>query len=305
MADYAASHKLTALPGFLSGVAFATESVFGVPLPRGRRFERFYAGLQNYYADNSVSTPKAALTMLDLRAFARHLDASSFDDARDWCACLLAFFGLLRINEYMSSGLRVGDVIITSAGVDVTVLFSKTQSTSRTISLASRTDELCPASALAAYLRFFPYYRIPQRPTDPLFVTLHHTGPTPMTDAEFVDRLRSLIRIALPGRDPQRYAGHSFRRGGATALKKAGASDACIQRHGRWRSEAYRSYYDADDPDLRLLATAALRNHPSATASLPSSWPPPFPARHSDWSSGSPVVGLTSSRTSIGTPSRR
>ena len=40
------------------------------------------------------------------------------------------------------------------------------------------------------------------------------------------------------------YAAHSFRRGGANALKEQGATPMEIQEHGRWTSECYRRYKD-------------------------------------------------------------
>ena len=68
--------------------------------------------------------------------------------------------------------------------------------------------------------------------------------------------------VAQPDCPSQRYAGHSFRRGGATALKLAGVADSDIQRHGRWKSNAYKLYFDADSPAFRLIATRALRPTP-------------------------------------------
>ena len=79
------------------------------------------------------------------------------------------------------------------------------------------------------------------------------------TDAEFITRLRELIVTAFPDRDPSRYASHSFRRGGASALQLAGVPAAVIQKHGRRTSDAFRAYMDAaSNPALRLIATRAL-----------------------------------------------
>ena len=218
-------------------------------------------GIQNYYG-NVVSTSKAALMLEDLRAFARHLDCRYFEHARDWCACLLAFFGLLRVGEYMGGGLRRGDVKIAADCVSITIMRSKTSNVPVVVSVAARSDSLCPARALLDYLAFFPLLHLPQDDGCPLFLSrLRNNQPViePMTEADFIASLRLLVRVALPGRDERRYAGHSLRRGGATALVLAGVPAAHIQQHGRWRSDAYKRYIEyALSPAVRLLATRAL-----------------------------------------------
>jgi hypothetical protein len=86
-----------------------------------------------------------------------------------------------------------------------------------------------------------------------------------MSDMEFITIVRRLMQRASPGCDPTQYAGHSFRRGGTSALKLAGVADSIIQLHGRWRSDAYRAYIDVDhNIALRLLATQALPSVSSA-----------------------------------------
>jgi hypothetical protein len=82
-------------------------------------------------------------------------------------------------------------------------------------------------------------------PDSPMFISRLRDGRPviePMTDADLIANVRRLIRAALPGREPRQYAGHSFRRGGATALALVGVLVARIQRHGRWTSEAYKAY---------------------------------------------------------------
>ena len=58
----------------------------------------------------NIAVPKVALTMADLTAFYPYFDRSTFEGARDWCACVLAFFGLLRVGEYTDGRLRMQDV---------------------------------------------------------------------------------------------------------------------------------------------------------------------------------------------------
>jgi hypothetical protein len=261
MAVYANSHKITSLPTSLSALNRYHHQLFHVDISRTVLYQQTRAGIENYYVNTAASAAKTALTLDDLCEFAHLLDTRYFEHARDWCACLLAFFGLLRINEYMNSGMRCGHIRLTSYGLDVTVVRSKTSNIPVVISLASRNDQLCPARAYSHYLGFFPVLSLPCRPDDPLFVSRLRAQAvtTATTDAEFIARVRELITAAFPDRDASRYAGHSFRRGGASALQLAGVPAAVIQKHGRWTSDAFRVYLDAaSNPALRLVATRAL-----------------------------------------------
>jgi hypothetical protein len=248
------------VPGFVAAIANRAHTLGHGELPRRELFRRVMQGIENFHA-NQVATPKTAITMADLLAFHRLLDHSSFEGARNWCACTLAFFGLLRINEYANGHLRHRHVQHTAAGVMITIAYSKTSLPPARVDIASRLDVLCPSRALSAYLAFFQAYPgLPHRPDDPLFITRRSSaGFHAMTDNEFKAIVRSLMERAAPGRDPRQYAGHSFRRGGTSALKLAGVADSIIQLHGRWKSDAYRAYIDVDhNIALRLLATQAL-----------------------------------------------
>ena len=139
--------------------------------------------------------------------------------------------------------------------------FSKTSLQPARIDLASRNDELCPARALSAYLAFFTRHpALPRRPGDSLFVSRRTlTEYQDMSDTEFIAIVRDLLQRAYPHFDATQYAGHSFRRGGTSALKQWGVSDSTIQLHGRWRSDVYRRYIDVDhNLAVRLQATLSL-----------------------------------------------
>ncbi len=66
------------------------------------------------------------------------------------------------------------------------------------------------------------------------------------------------LRMSSLGRDPAHYAGHSFRRGGCTALFMAGVPETIVQAHGRWKSLAYRRYIQYDGKRA-FLPTLVLR----------------------------------------------
>ena len=112
-------------------------------------------GLEHYYGNTAASAAKT-LTLNDLCEFARHLDIRYFEHARDWCACLLAFFGLLRVNEYMNAGLRQRHIQLTSYGVDITVVRSKTSNIPVVVFADLAQRPAVPSSRTPSLLRLLP-----------------------------------------------------------------------------------------------------------------------------------------------------
>ena len=261
---YASSHKFTTVPLFLSALTQYGIRRWGADyrLPRGTTFQAAFTGMRHYYGPAALSVPKAALTMEDLHAFHQLLDRRYYEHARDWCAYLFAFFALLRINEYMGGRLRHRHVRVYDGGLDITVMFSKTDQSPATVSLAARADELCPARAYRQLLSTLIFHGFPRDPDTPVFLSRLDTGALrrePTSDEELVRSLRAVIAVARPDSDPMRYAGHSFRRGGTSAMLLAGVHPSVIQRHGRWRSDSWRRYIDEfENPAIRLLATSSL-----------------------------------------------
>jgi hypothetical protein len=168
---------------------------------------------------------------------------------------LFAFYGLLRVREYTCGALCVMDVHPHRWGVSLTIPFSKTSLIPITVDIIRRDDQLCPLVALRNYRALVPVSL--QAPHHPFFLESLHSS-SPLLDTQFIRRVRSLVQTALH-RDPSSYAGHSFRRGGTTALLLAGVPEATIASHGRWKSLAYRGYLDVQHSRrLRLAATAQL-----------------------------------------------
>lgn len=269
--------KLTTLPGFVSAIADATRQRWGQELPRGRQYQSVMAGLRKQYG-NQTATPKVALTMCDLAAIYRSLDtAAHFEHARDWCACLIAFFGLLRIGEYMDARLRHRHVLVATDSLSITVLYSKTSLAPQVVTVSARTDALCPVRAFLAYRAFLARESLPVAADDAVLVVRYAGSRAgPMTQQQFILQLKAYLSAAFPHRDMSGYAGHSFRRGGATALLLAGVPADVVQAHGRWSSEAFRLYLDTvHGHHVRLAATqslpGALRGRAADAASHPPS----------------------------------
>jgi hypothetical protein len=262
---YAQTHKPTTLAQFVSAIANWSQHEWQQPLPRGRRYDAVRASLLNLHGADNVNVPKVAITMDDLLAIRQQLDTRYFEHARDWCACLIAFFGLLRISEYMDAGLRVQHVRPQAASLEITVLYSKTCRSPAQVSISARADQLCPLRAFLHYRDFLARLGLVAGPNSALFVFRFDTQQhSPMTGQQFIQLVRCHLAAAFPDRDVSGYAGHSFRRGGASALILAGVHADLVKSHGRWSSDTYLRYFDAaHSPAMRLAATHALASAPA------------------------------------------
>jgi hypothetical protein len=261
------------VPLFLSAIQHFARQEWGVEfvLTKSRQLHETMVALKRKHASSAASIAKTPLTLADLVAFYSALDRRYFEHARTWCAALLAFFGLLRIGEYCDGALLIGDVSSQPYGLDIVIRRSKTSSQPARISIAARPDALCPVAALRHYASFFPLLHIPSSPRDPLFVVRIHAGAKLelMKPQHFIEDIRALIRCLFPSRDVSGYAGHSFRRGGTTAMLQAGVSQVIVQRHGRWVSDAFKRYLDSiSSPATRVMPTQALI-HIAAPPRLP------------------------------------
>jgi hypothetical protein len=77
-----------------------------------------------------------------------------------------------------------------------------------------------------------------------------HWGP--LTYTTFLALTKATIRKA--GVDPDKYAGHSYRRGGATWAMAIGIPIPAIKAIGDWRSEAYLLYCEITAQTRRAAA---------------------------------------------------
>jgi hypothetical protein len=242
---YAKNHKITTLPQFISAIAnWHQEHELG-ELPRSRLFKRVQRGLLNVFGLTEENKPKAALTVEDLTVFYTKMLKSgeifTFEGRRDWLCYIMAFFGLLRIHEYIGEKLKFEYVKVREWGLQIVVPFSKTNLRPVKVRLVKRNDFLCPVKAYKNYIALVPI----QLQHDKLpFVLADNSRSVPLSDKDYIRSLRSKVQKWLH-KDPQHYAGHSFRRGGTTAMFIAGVPETVVAAHGRWKSLAYRKYFDA------------------------------------------------------------
>ena len=92
-------------------------------------------------------------------------------------------------------------------------------------------DDLCPVSALLAYLV------VRGVTPGPLF---RFQDGRFLTKQLFIERVR--IGLDTLGLSSSDYAGHRFRIGAATTAAERGVEDSLIKMLGRWESSAYQIY---------------------------------------------------------------
>ena len=184
---------------------------------------------------------------------------------------LIAFYYLLRIGEYTRKTRRAnsrtiqfclcdiafkrGDHIIPHTAPDSEIL-SATAATLRLSnqkngirgslihrSTSNTTDIYCPVRALAR--RFMHLRQHNAITTDLLSAHWDHIGQAHVTDEDMRRAIRAAVLklgLSTHGITPDRVGTHSFRAGGAMALKFAGADRDDIKKLGRWSSDTFLLY---------------------------------------------------------------
>jgi hypothetical protein len=117
----------------------------------------------------------------------------------------------------------------------------------RQLILRDTPGTLSVLSTLHTWLQFRAAAAKPDWPTA-LFIK---TDGTPHATQHFRGAMKFLVRSAGL---PEGVAGHSFRRGGTSALANSGFSDAILQRHGNWKSNVFKQYVDVSDDVANQIA---------------------------------------------------
>jgi site-specific recombinase XerD len=174
---------------------------------------------------------------------------------RDRAILLVGFSSALRRSSIVA--LNIDDLEFKSEGVILTVVKEKQDQEARGRYIAipyGKHETTCAVAALRAWLRVRP-----ETPNREVFVDLssgrHHGGLTPQHVTKVVKR-----GIALLGRDPRGYSGHSLRSGFITAAGEEGVSDLLIaEQSGHRNMNVLRMY---------LRRTNAFRANPCAALDL-------------------------------------
>ena len=153
---------------------------------------------------------------------------------------LLSFHAFLRIGEITvhsqarhASVIQVSDVTISNSSLILVMCHFKHNTSGRPVTLSiSRThDKYCPVLALSRFLT------VRGTVQGPLYA---FANATPVSRNFFCNHLTKTLKYA--GLDPDKYKGHSFRIGAATAAADSRLSETQIQTMGRWKSSAFKRY---------------------------------------------------------------
>jgi hypothetical protein len=155
-----------------------------------------------------------------------------------WCVMVLAVFGLLRLGELTvktysdTTYPRQRDFSMREMRLVLHLPQSKTDPfrLGVDVQFAASGAEICPLEVIIPLMSDWR----------------NHDGPAfqdrgrPIHRDQVISFLRSLL--SAEGIDPNQYAGHSFRKGGAQSLYDAGVPMADIKALGRWRSWCFALY---------------------------------------------------------------
>ena len=158
--------------------------------------------------------------------------------------CVVCFFGFFRLGELIAPSLAdsnntllFSDLSIDSLSspsiIEIHLRHSKTDHFGSGVSvfIGDSFDDLCPISALLAYLA------VRGGAPGPLFC---HSDGRALTKVQVVSKVRQALDTL--GLNSQQYAGHSFRIGVATTAAQCGLEDSLIKALGRWESHTFQLY---------------------------------------------------------------
>ena len=177
-----------------------------------------------------------------------------------WTTCLLAYFGLLRKSNLLTTSAMqfnpskhpcCGDITKASGSLAFNIKASKTIQFGKRIHLLplpyTQGHPLCPETAITALLCHQPRQLAASYP----LLTL--PACQLLTQPAFLSRLQTLLQACgLPASD---YSGHGFCRGAASAMFQAGLPGDVMQIMWDWKSDAYKLCLDIDiDSKFKLIS---------------------------------------------------
>ena len=239
------------------------EAGYPNPLQQSWVLASLFKGIKRSLGNQEI--PKLPITIDILQRLFYIIDFNSSVETCFWCACTIAFFSFLRKSNLFvdSSGntkfLTRGNVMFSTQGVVISIQSSKTiQYGERQVQipLARIHDSpLCPAQAA---LVLFKSTR--GLASDYFFRYVANSRVCALTYSKFLNLLKT--KLSLLGYDASKYAGHSFRRGGATLALSCNIPAELVKIHGDWASTAYLRYFDPCVSTKFVLAQALANNVP-------------------------------------------
>ena len=177
------------------------------------------------------------LTVEDLAKMRERTDPKNIIHLRNFALVAIMFAAFLRRSEVVR--LRLEDLQFEDDGVLVHIRESKTDQHGKgaTVGVArGQSKTTCPVRALEQYIGNANIV------TGWVFRMCSATSVTKLPMS--ANRVNEIIKdmAAAIGRDSTSYSSHSARRGGASTAAIQGMPLSEIQDHGRWKSEAVKSY---------------------------------------------------------------
>jgi integrase len=190
------------------------------------------------------------ITVSHLKEMYNYVDINKEEDLAVWCSILVGFFGLLRKKNLVPEDLQdldptkiltVGNFVIDKEKgiVLVYIPFSKTNQFGQRNLVIPLVRNSCKALDPLFHLDLL-FSRTKADPNLPAFSFRSRNQLRFVTYRSFTAKLKSLLSKA--GFSPEKFSGHSLRRGGATFLHSCGASILQIQACGDWQSSVWTRY---------------------------------------------------------------
>lgn len=227
------------------------EAGFGNPLADNWYVSSILKGVKRVKGDSVKQ--KLPMTLELLSRIFLFLNLSSPCDRVFWAVCVVGFFSFFRKSNLLipspelfdpTRHLCATDVQFTAEGAVLSVRWSKViQFQQRLLRIPLPkipNSHFCPSSALLCIHLDIPHQSAPC----PLFSyrTSDHSV-VPLTIASFTRKLQScMIALGIP---PDRYSGHSLRRGGATFGLQCGLPVDLIKIQGDWKSNCVERYLES------------------------------------------------------------
>ena len=185
-----------------------------------------------------------------LKRMYKFINIDDNEDLAIWTSILVGFFGLLRKKNLVPEDLKDLDTfkILTvrkicldvPRGVAlVLVNFAKNNQFGQKQLIVPLIKNDCQALDPVYHLNLL-FSRTDAPPDSPAFSFRKKGRLSSVSYRSFTARLKSLLSSA--GLSPEKYSGHSLRRGGATFLHACGASHLQIQACGDWASAVFTRY---------------------------------------------------------------
>ena len=197
------------------------------------------------------------------------IDVSNPQDLALWCCLLVGFFGLLRKKSICpedpsdidpSKILTVRKVVVDESKriALLYINFAKTMQYGQKDLVIPLVSNECKALDPVFHLNLL--LTTTRAPEDhPAFSYRTKSGSVSfITHKIFTTRLKTLL--ARAGFSPEKFSGHSLRRGGATFLYNCGASNLEIQACGDWQSQVFTRYVFVG-LDKRLQSQKLMASH--------------------------------------------